>query len=73
MVQAYEVEKSGGGVWMLLTPQEFDIIFERFLRGMEAKDLRDEEVVRVMRGLRWVDKVVREGRYKAENLSGQAG
>ena len=59
MVQAYEVEKSGGGVWMLLTPQEFDIIFERFLRGMEAKDLRDEEVVRVMRGLRWVDRVVR--------------
>jgi len=58
MVQAYEVEKTGG-VWMLLTPQEFEIIFERFLRGMEAKDLRDEEVVRVMRGLRWVDKVVR--------------
>ncbi len=46
MVQAYEVEKSGGGVWMLLTPQEFEIIFERFLRGMEAKDLRDEEAAR---------------------------
>ena len=61
MVQAYEVENTGGGVWMLLTPQEFDIIFERFLRGMEARDLRDEEVVRVMRGLRWVDKVVRGG------------
>jgi len=60
MVQAYEVEKSGGGVWMLLTPQEFEIIFERFLRGMEAKDLRDEEVVRVMRGLRWIDKVVKQ-------------
>jgi len=58
MVQAYEVENTGG-VWMLLTPQEFDIIFERFLRGMEAKDLRDEEVVRVMRGLRWIEKVVR--------------
>jgi len=46
MVQAYEVEKSGGGVWMLLTPQEFDIIFERFLRGMEARGLRDEEAAR---------------------------
>ena len=63
MVQAYEVENSGGGVWMLLTPQEFDIIFERFLRGMEAEDLRDEEVVRVMRGLRWIEKVVRKGKH----------
>jgi len=50
---------------MLLTPQEFDIIFERFLRGMEAKDLRDEEVVRVMRGLRWIAKVVKKGRESA--------
>ncbi len=46
MVQAYEVEKSGGGVWMFLMPQEFDIIFERFLRGTEARGLRDEEAAR---------------------------
>lgn len=61
MVQAYEVEGSGGGVWLLLTPQEFAIIFERFLQGLEAEDLRDDEIVRVMRGLRWIEKVVKDG------------
>lgn len=45
MMQAYELEKSGGGVWMHWARQKLDII-QAFPAGMEANDLRGEEILR---------------------------
>ena len=71
MVQVYQIEKTGG-VWVLLTKEEFEIIFERYHRGLVHEDDKDIEARRVTKALNWISKVV-QGEESAVPFSGATG
>lgn len=51
MVTAYRADPKTGAIWLLLSPEELEIIFILTLRGLDPNSLNTEETQRVIKGL----------------------